>query len=121
MPIRSFASASSANDSVSIVFSLQPELWAQPEELFPMNTVEASASVERCSAKTPRELATPIVKAAVVIEPAAEQPALAALLQMTPTLAARCSGEHSATDESNASMRWTGRGSGSPLNSGFSG
>ncbi len=52
-----------------------------------------------------------MVNAEVLIEPAAEQPALAALLQMTPTLAARCSGVHSATDESNASIRETGWGS----------
>ena len=81
-----------------------------------MITVEASAIVDRCSAKTPREFATPMVNAEVLIEPAAEQPALAALLQMTPTLAARCSGVHSATDESNASIRETGWGSGRPLN-----
>jgi hypothetical protein len=43
-----------------------------------MSTVEASTNVDRCSAKMPREFATPMDNDDVVIEPAAEQLAEAA-------------------------------------------
>ena len=57
----------------------------------------------------------------IVIDPAAEHDASPALRQITPTLAARSSGVHSATAESNAAIDATGWGPGSPLNSGLSG
>ena len=70
-----------------------------------MITVDRSVIVDSCCAKTPLEFATPIANEDVVINPAAEQPVPAAFRQMTPALAARCSGVHQATAESKASTR----------------
>src|SRR6185369_8548931 len=97
MPRRTFFTASFASASVSIEFKRQPVLCAQPDELFPMITVDASTIVERCSTKIPLEFATPIAVADVVKEPAAEHPVATALRQITPTREARSSGVQSAT------------------------
>src|SRR5438105_4298196 len=86
-----------------------------------MTTVDASAIVNRCSAKMPFELETPISSEEVVIDPAAEHPEAAALWQIEPQLAARCSGGHSATAASKALTCVTACRAGSPLNSGLSG
>src|SRR2546422_2692299 len=86
-----------------------------------MMTVDSSANVNRCSAQTPLEFATPTVNEEVVIDPAAEHPRSAAFRQIIPTLAARCSGVHSATAPSNASTGVILCGDAKPLNSGFSG
>src|SRR5438874_1351482 len=107
--------------SGSIAVRRHPVRCAQPDEFLPMITVDASVMVERCSAKMPFELATPIENDDVVMEPAAEHLDASAALQMMPALAARSSGVHSATAESKASMLSIGWGTGSPLNSGLSG
>ena len=86
-----------------------------------MMTVDSSAKVNRCSAKTPLEFATPTFNEEVVMDPAAEHPRSAAFRQIIPTLAARCSGVHSATAPSNALTEVSACGGGKPLNSGFSG
>src|SRR5438067_2398206 len=121
IPMRTFDSASAARLSGSIASSRHPLLCAHPDELLAMITVEASAMVERCSAKMPFEFATPIANDDVVMEPAAEHPADSAFLQNTPALTARSPGVHSATALSNADIAVMAWGAGSPLNSGLSG
>src|SRR5262247_3142998 len=96
-PCRTFHKASSASGAGSIEVNRHPVFCAQPDESFPMITVETSAIVDWCSANTPLELATPIDKADVVIEPAAEHAESMALRQITATSRARFSGVHSAT------------------------
>src|SRR5207237_2107453 len=86
-----------------------------------MTTVDASAIVNRCSAKIPFELETPISNEEVVIDPAAEHAEAAAFWQIDPTLAARCSGVHSATAASNAPTGVIVCCAGRPLNSRLSG
>src|SRR5437764_7274542 len=93
-PRRSLERAWSARASASIADNRQPELCAHPDEFPRITTVEASARVDRCSAKIPFEFATPMSIDAVVIEPAAEQPSAAALRQIAPTRIALCSGVH---------------------------
>src|SRR5436190_22880371 len=107
-PIRTFERASSARASGSMAVNRQPVASAHPDEFFPIITVDASAIVDRCSAKMPLELETPISSEDVVIDPAAEHAEAAAFRQMDPTLAARCSGVHSATAASNAATGTTG-------------
>src|SRR5262249_36727081 len=109
------------NASGSIAFKRHPLACAQPDDVAPMITVDASVMVDRCSTKMPLEFATPIASEDVVIEPAAEYSALAAFLQMTETRDARSSCVQPATSSSNYATRVDGRGSGSPLNSGFAG
>src|SRR5262249_26464299 len=121
MPRRTFNNASSAINSGLIEFKRQPLFWAQPEELLPMITVDASIRVDRCSANTPFVFATPIVKDEVVSDPAATHPALAALRQITATRVARVSGSHTATSRSKEEIEGVACGTERPLNSGLSG
>src|SRR5262245_35512700 len=100
--------ASSAIDSASIEFSRHPLRCAQPEELRTMRTVDKSTVVARCTARSPLELPTPTERDAVVSEPAATEPAPAALRQITATRVARPSGEHVATSISKAGTAFVG-------------
>src|SRR5678815_3067801 len=89
LPRFAFKRASLAIASASMAASCHPVLCAQPDELSPMITVDASVIVDSCSANTPREFATPIRKLDVVIEPAAEHEAAPALRQITAMRRAR--------------------------------
>src|ERR1051326_2814699 len=91
-PGRNFERAWSAIASASIADNRHPELCAHPDEFLRMTTGEASARVDRCSAKIPFEFATPMSIDAVVTEPAAAEPSAAAFRQIVPTRMALCSG-----------------------------